>query len=90
MYVIDGHEVDEATFLADEDAFDCGRDSYIRPAYDNRGMLQGFAVYVAGEAVGKVYEQYKHASLLLDEVRSQPREVDHFRDALNILRSVAA
>lgn len=91
MYVIDGHEVDESTFLADEDAFECGHRSYIRPVYDSRGFFIGFAVFVGGEAIGKVYDEYKHAALLLAEIRAlPPEEPDHFQDALNILRSMAA
>lgn len=71
MYIVDGHEVDEATFLADEEAFEHGRLSYIRPVYNGRGLFLGFAVYVAGEAIGKVYEEYKHAALLLEQVRAE-------------------
>jgi len=71
MYIVDGHPVDEATFLADEDAFECGHSSYIRPVYDARGRFLGFAVYVSGEAIGKVYEEYKHAALLLEQIRAE-------------------
>lgn len=71
MYYIDGNLVDEATLLADEDAFECGHSSYIRPIYNSRGQFLGFAVYVSGEAVGKVFEDYKHAALLLEQIRSE-------------------
>lgn len=70
MYVIDGHEVDEATFRADQEAFEHGHSSYIRPVYDGRGFHIGFAVYVAGEAVGKVFAEYKLASQLLGQIRA--------------------
>jgi hypothetical protein len=74
MYVIDGNEVDEATFLADEEAFQSSHTSYIRPVYDrSRGYLLGFAVYVSGEAIGKVYDEYKFAALLLEQVREEHR-----------------
>lgn len=71
MYIVDGHQVDEATFLADEDAFEQGHMSYIRPVYSARGQFLGFAVYVSGEAIGKVHEKYKHAVLLLEQVRAE-------------------
>lgn len=70
-YTIDGHAVSEATFLADEDAFAQGHSSYIRPIYSARGHMLGFAVYVRGEAVGKVFDQYKHAAQLLEQIRSE-------------------
>ena len=70
MYTINGHNVSQAAFMADEDAFEQGRNSYIRPIYNGRGHHLGFAVYVGGEAVGRVFEQYKHAAILLDEIRS--------------------
>lgn len=70
-YIVDGHPVDQATFLADEDAFECGHNSYIRPVYDNRGNHIGFAVYVSGEAVGKVHPKYKSAFLLLEQIRAE-------------------
>lgn len=76
MYIVDGQQVDEATFLADEDAFEQGHTSYIRPVYSARGQFLGFAVYVSGEAIGKVYEQYKHAVLLLEQVRAELAEID--------------
>jgi hypothetical protein len=72
-YIIDGHEVDEATFLADEEAFVEGHTSYIRPIYSSQGAFIGFAVYVSGEAIGKVYDEYKHASLLLEQIREEHR-----------------
>ena len=71
MTFINGHEVDTATYLADERAFEEGHTSYIRPVYNRFGHFEGFAVYVSGEAVGKVFEQYKLASQLLEQIRSE-------------------
>lgn len=70
MYAINGHECSEADFLADEDAFHQPHYSCIRPVY-RAGCLVGFCVYVRGEAVGKVYSEYKHAALLLERIRSE-------------------
>lgn len=70
MYTINGHSVDTATYLADELAFASGRTSYIRPVYTAQGQFLGFAVYVSGEAIGKVFPQYKHAAQLLEQVRA--------------------
>ena len=69
MYVLNGREVSEADFLADELAFEQDVKSYIRPVY-RAGCLMGFAVYVGGEAIGRVYDQYKHAALLLTQYRN--------------------
>ena len=71
MYTVDGHEIDEATFLADEEAFQEGHTSYIRPVYASSGAFLGFAVYVSGEAIGKVHDEYKSAALLLEQVREE-------------------
>jgi hypothetical protein len=67
-YAINGHEVSQADFLADEDAFESPHHSYIRPVY-RAATLVGFCVYVRGEAVGRVFPEYKHAALLLLQVR---------------------
>lgn len=70
MYAINGREVSESDFLADEDAFHAPHHSCIRPVYRG-GWHIGFCIYVRGEAVGRVYEEYKHAALLLDQIRSE-------------------
>jgi hypothetical protein len=71
-YAIDGRNVSEAEFLVSEETFEkTGHTSYIRPTYDPRsGERTGFAVYVAGEAIGRVFKHYKHASLLLTQYRN--------------------
>lgn len=69
MYVLNGREVSEADFLADELAFEAGINTYIRPVYRS-GWFVGFAVYVSGEAVGKVFRDYKLAAQLLEQIRS--------------------
>lgn len=77
MHVIDGKQVSTATWLASEREFNTtGHTSYIRPVYSARGQFLGFAVYVSGEAIGKVHEQYKHAVLLLEQVRAELAEID--------------
>lgn len=69
-YAINGREVSQADFLADEDAFQGEHHSCIRPVYRG-GWLIGFCVYVRGEAIGRVYSEYKHAALLLDQIRAE-------------------
>lgn len=73
MYIIDGRDVSEAEFLESEREFEAtGHTSYIRPTY--RGdQWTGWAVYVGGEAVGKVFppEDYKLAAMLLEQIRSE-------------------
>ena len=72
MRVTEGKQVSTATWLASEREFNTtGHTSYIRPVYSARGQFLGFAVYVSGEAIGKVHEQYKHAVLLLEQVRAE-------------------
>lgn len=71
MHVIDGKEVSTATWLASEREFEAtGHTSYIRPVYRNDAFI-GFAVYVGGEAVGRVFAEYKHAALLLMQIRAE-------------------
>lgn len=40
----------------------------IRPIY-KRDQFVGFAVHVNGEPVGRVFESYKHAAVLLRELQ---------------------
>lgn len=47
-----------------------GHTSYIRPVYRNDAFI-GFAVYVGGEAVGRVFAEYKQAVLLLMQIRAE-------------------
>jgi hypothetical protein len=72
VYVIDGRQVNEAEYLASEQAFADGYTSYIRPIYRGDFWI-GWAVYVAGEAIGKVFdrEDYKLAAQLLTQIRSE-------------------
>jgi hypothetical protein len=71
MRVIDGKEVSEAVFRASEDEFQAtGHTSYIRPIYRNDTWV-GWAVYVGGEAVGRVFEEHKQATLLLMQIRAE-------------------
>lgn len=72
MYTLNGQAVSEADFLADEDAFQSPHHSYIRPVY-RCGQWTGWAVYVRGEAVGKVFEpgDYKLAAILLEQIRKE-------------------
>lgn len=67
MYAINGIEVSESDFLAHEDSIVSGKDVYIRPVYRNAWFV-GFCVYVRGEAVGKVFDQYKHAAQLREQI----------------------
>lgn len=74
MHVIDGKQVSTATWLASEREFNTtGHTSYIRPVYRNDAWI-GFAVYVGGEAVGRVFAEYKHAALLLMQIRAEQSE----------------
>lgn len=75
MYVIDGRTVSTADYLASEREFEAtGHTSYIRPIYRNDAWI-GFAVYVGGEAVGRVFDKYKQAALLLMQIRAEQSEV---------------
>lgn len=70
MYLIDGRQVSSAEYLASEQAFEEGYTSYIRPVYRNDAFV-GFAVFIGGEAIGKVFSEYKLAAQLLDQIRSE-------------------
>lgn len=72
MYTIDGRKVTHGELLGSEDAFRGGHTSYIWPVYRGDAWM-GWAVYVAGEAVGKVFgrEEYKLAAQLLEQIRSE-------------------
>lgn len=75
MHVIDGKRVSDATYLASEREFNTtGHTSYIRPVYRNDAWI-GWAVYVGGEAVGRVFDEYKQAALLLLQIRAEQSEV---------------
>lgn len=41
----------------------------IKPAYHNAYFV-GFCVVVNGEAVGRVFAQYKHAAILLAQIHT--------------------
>jgi hypothetical protein len=72
VYTIDGRKVSVAEMIGAEDAFTGGHTSYIWPVYRSDVWI-GWAVYVAGEAVGKVFgrEDYKLAAQLLEQIRSE-------------------
>lgn len=70
MYAINNHEVSQSDMLAAMDAIEDGVSTYIRPVYRN-GWFIGFAVYRDGEALGKVFPDYKQAALLLTSIRSE-------------------
>jgi predicted ester cyclase len=69
MYTIANTPVSHSDFIAAELAFEEGVPSYIRPVYRN-GEHIGFCVYVRGEAIGKVFDQYKWAANLLERIRA--------------------
>jgi hypothetical protein len=70
MYVIDGRVSSEADYLESERAFSEGHTSYIRPIYRGDAWI-GWAVYVGGEAVGRVFAEHKQAALLLMQIRAE-------------------
>lgn len=68
MYTIANTPVSHSDFMAAELAFEEGVPTYIRPVYRN-GCFIGFCVYVNGEAIGKVFDEYKWAANLLERIR---------------------
>jgi hypothetical protein len=69
MYYINGNTVSESDFLACEEAELEGHEVYVRPVYRN-GWWIGWCVYKRGEAVGKVFDMYKKAAQLRDQILS--------------------